>query len=301
MICAAIDIGTNTILLAIAEENKGQLRDIIDLSTIVRLGEGVSNTGVLSEEAQLRTIDALREYLKIISSHGTERIFCVGTAALREAGNARQFIARVKGLFGLDIEIISSRDEAYYTYLSVRDDSKLASENMTIIDIGGGSTEVIHGSQREFLGYASLPMGSVRLTDSFVHTDPPLPGESIEVVDYIRKHLVMAEYLGNRLIGTGGTVTNIASLILRMPRYDKTMIHGFSIQLTDLQKLIGDMSSMPCKVRKDMIGMEAGREDIIIQGARILEEIMVRGPFPSCTVSAAGLRYGLIYERCRKT
>lgn len=301
MICAAIDIGTNTILLAIAHEHEGHLTDIEDLSTIVRLGEGLANAMVLNPEAQSRTIEAIRKYLTIIESHNVDRVFCIGTAALREAGNAGQFIARVKDLFGLNIEIISARDEAYYTYLSVRDDEAIASESMTIIDIGGGSTEIIRGSRREFQGYVSLPMGSVRLTDSFIRNDPPLEAESIAVVTYIRKHLAQAAYCGNQLIGTGGTVTNIASLILRMPHYDKNMIHGFTILPADLQTLIGEMSSKPRDARKNMIGMEVGREDIIIQGARILEEIMHHGRFSACTVSAAGLRYGLIREKCRDT
>ena len=300
MNCAAIDIGTNTILLAIAKEENGIFKEILDLSTIVRLGEGLANTGSLKDVAQSRTMEAIRDYLSIADSHGVDRLFCVGTAALREADNSRQFLSRVRDVFGLEIEIISARDEAFYTYLSVKEDAKIYAENMAIIDIGGGSTEIICGTRHEFVNYVSFPMGSVRLTDVFVSHDPPQTREIAAAVGYIREHLAKSVYSGSdSLIGTGGTVTNIASLILRLHDYDKSIIHGFSILLTDLEKLIADLSSVERTVRMKMIGMEKGREDIIIQGALILKEIMTAGSFSSCTVSAAGLRFGLIYEKCR--
>jgi len=299
MKCAAIDIGTNTILLLIAEKIGNTFRDIEDMSTIVRLGEGLVHSGALKEDAIARTIHGLRNYLEITGRHRVEKIFCVGTEALRKARNAGYFIDRVKDMFGLDIEIISGRDEAYYTYLSVSRDGAIAHKDMTIIDIGGGSTEIIAGTDREFAGYVSLPLGSVVLTDSFVSHDPPEERELQSVASFIRKNLEKAGYSqAGVLIGTGGTVTNIAALMLGIPQYDKSKVHGYSIRIQGLKKLLSSLGSLDSKARKACTGMEAGREDIIVQGAMILSETMANGGFDECIVSAAGVRYGLLYERC---
>lgn len=301
MKCAAIDIGTNTILLLILDEHEGVFRDIIDMSAIVRLGEGLAKSGRLNGPAMSRTIDALRRYTDIARSHGVERLFCVGTAALREASNSEEFLRAVRDAFGFTIEIISARQEAYYTYLSVRDDPKVRGGSMTVIDIGGGSTEVIAGTDKEFVGFASLPMGSVRLTDAFITHDPPLAGELDQVGSYIRENLSTAPFPeASTLIGTGGTVTNIASIIIGIAAYDRERVHGFVIELSDLKEFILSLARLTTGERKNVKGMEPGREDIIVQGALILREIMEQGGFERCTVSAAGVRYGVIYEKCRE-
>jgi exopolyphosphatase/guanosine-5'-triphosphate,3'-diphosphate pyrophosphatase len=298
---AAIDIGTNTILLAIVQRDDegGVFRDIVDMSTIVRLGEGLANSGRLSARAMSRTMEGLGRYVGIAASHGIERPFCVGTAALREAANSREFLASVQGAFGFDVEIISARDEARYTYLSVRDDHVVRAPKMTIIDIGGGSTEVIDGTDRDFAGYVSLPMGSVRLTDAFVTGDPPAREEMERVVSYIREHLppvICRE--GSILVGTGGTVTNIAAMVAGIGTYDKSVVHGFVIGLEELKGLMSFLAGMTSNERRHVTGMESGREDIILQGAVILREIMEHGGFDRVRVSAAGVRYGVMYERC---
>jgi len=300
MKCAAIDIGTNTILLLIVEKDGG-FRDVLDVSTIVRLGEGLANSGSLSPQAMSRTMDALKRYVDMAASQGVARLFCVGTAALREAANREEFLASVREAFGFDVEIISTREEAYYTYLSVRDDEKVRGDKMSIVDIGGGSTEIIGGSEREFMGYVSLPMGSVRLTDAFVAHDPPLAEEMDRVASHIKENLFQMTYAdGSVLIGTGGTVTNIASMIIGSEEYDKERVHGFAVELPALKKLIASLAVLTSDRRKLVTGMEPGREDIIVQGALILKEIMENGGFDRCIVSAAGVRYGVIYEKCRE-
>lgn len=301
MKCGAIDIGTNTVLLLILDEHEGIFRDVIDMSAIVRLGEGLAKSGSLSGPAMSRTMDALRRYADIARSHGVERLFCVGTAALREASNSEEFLRTVRNAFGFNIEIISARQEAYYTYLSVRDDTEVSGGSMTVVDIGGGSTEVIAGTEKEFVGFASLPMGSVRLTDAFITHDPPLAEELDQTVAYIRENLSTAPFPeASTLIGTGGTVTNIASIIIGIAAYDKERVHGFLIELSDLKKFITSLARLTAGERNKVKGMEPGREDIIVQGALILREIMEHGGFERCTVSAAGVRYGVIYEKCRE-
>lgn len=298
MKCASIDIGTNTILLLIAEKKGEAFTDVLDVSTIVRLGEGLIRSGALKEEAISRTMEALRNYLGIAASRGVENVVCVGTEALRRARNGIAFVALVKNTFGLDIEIISGRDEAYYTYLSVSKDPLIAHTGMTIVDIGGGSTEIIDGTGNRFAGYVSLPIGSVVLTDAYVSHDPPERGELDRVSLFIRENLADVRLgPGNFLVGTAGTVTNIAALLLGLGQYDKSKIHGYTIRLKDLEDLIASLAPLRSAVRRDLPGMEAGREDIIVQGAMILKEVMARGGLDACIVSAAGVRYGVLYER----
>ncbi len=299
MKCAAIDIGTNTILLLIVQKRGELFTDIVDASTIVRLGEDLVRSGSLKEEAVSRTINGLRNYLNIAASNGVGKIFCIGTAALRTARNGRDFVASVKDMLGLDIEIISGRDEAYYTYLSIRNDALMKYADMTIVDIGGGSTEIVNGTDGQFAGYVSLPIGSVVLTDSYVSHDPPLPVELENIASFIGENLANVPFSpASTLIGTGGTVTNIAALILGLKQYDKSIIHGYTIRFEDLKDLIASLSPLTSARRKDMPGMEAGREDIIVEGSMILDEVMMHGGFDACVVSAAGVRYGLLYERC---
>lgn len=299
MKCAAIDIGTNTILLLIAEKSDSFLTDIVDVSTIVRLGEDLVRSGSLKKEAVSRTINALQNYLDIIASNGVEKIFCIGTAALRNARNGRDFVAAVKDMLDLDVETISGRDEAYYTYLSVRNDALVKYADMTIIDIGGGSTEIINGTEDQFAGYVSLPIGSVVLTDSYVSHDPPEARELENVSSFIGENIAGVRYSpASILVGTGGTVTNIAALILGLKQYDKSIIHGYTIRIQDLKDLISALLPLTSAERKDLPGMETGREDIIVQGSMILEKVMMHGGFDACIVSAAGVRYGLLYERC---
>lgn len=298
---AAIDVGTNTVLLLIMEELEG-LRDVLDLSTIVKLGEGLANSGRLSRPAMSRTLDAMKRYVEIALSHRVDKIFCVGTASLREASNSWEFLDEVKKALGFDVEIISTEREAYYTYLSVRDDRRVKSTKMVIVDIGGGSTEIIFGRENEFTGYVSLSVGSVKLTDAFITCDPPVGKELDMAVSRIKEELSLAPCPddGGRLIGTGGTVTNIASIMMDLEGYDKDRVHGYPIGLKQLEELMAALASRSSRQRKMMKGMEAGRENIILQGALILREIMAHGGFENCVVSVKGVRYGVIYEKCGK-
>ena len=174
---ATIDIGTNAVLLLIVDFDDGIREEITDISTITRLGEGLIKTGRLLPTAMSRTLNTLRGYAEIVEKHCVDQVICYGTSALREAANSNEFIEQVDKELGWKIRAITTYEEAYYTYLSVREDPAMAAPGWLIVDIGGGSTEVIQGSTERFLEYCSLPVGTVKLTDLFVRHDPPLePG-----------------------------------------------------------------------------------------------------------------------------
>lgn len=295
---AAVDIGTNAVLLLIVEDKNG-LQDVLDVSTIVRLGEGLVASGELSLSAMARTLEVLKDYARIAATHDVAKVFCVGTAALRQASNGAEFIAAAKDICGIDVEVVSEELEARYAYLSVCNDNETGSADMVIVDIGGGSTEIIMGTDKGISGFDSLPIGSVSITDAFIAHDPPLREEIDRVTGYIKDSLSRAAHgKGGRLIGTGGTVTNIATMIMGLESYDKRKIHGFAIKLLPLGGIISRLAALDSTGRKKLRGMEEGRQDIILQGAMILQEIMLRGGFGECVVSTKGVRYGLLYEKC---
>ena len=294
---AAIDIGTNTVLMTVVEKSEG-FREVLDVATITRLGQGLKATGVLSDEAMQRTFEALRGYRVTAERNSVRELRCVGTAALREARNSHVFTEMVRRELGFSVRVISERDEAFYTYLSVRHDlSSRGVKNFIVIDIGGGSTEIITGDPDHFKDFVSLPVGSVKLTEAFIRHDPPTVDEIGLVRDYVGKVLrapLVAQ--GDRLIGTAGTITNIASLSLRLQNYDKTRVQGFVLGRGRVDEVADLLTGLTSADRRRLPGMEKGREDIILQGIILLQEVMSYLKADEVFVSANGVRFGVLYE-----
>ncbi len=296
MKCAAIDVGTNTILLLIVDAGKA-VHEIADISTTVRLGEGVKETGRISQDAMDRGLKILRKYADIAAAHGVEHIYCVGTSALREARNGQEFVDLAEDLLGLSISVISERQEAHYTYLSVKNDRIIGRERFMITDIGGGSTEIITGDREALRDFVSLPVGSVKLTGMFIRNDPPTGSEIEAMTGHIRS-LLDERFLGHSdiLVGTGGTITTLASIIRECEYFDKEKIHGLGIPYGRICDAIDALQKMNVSEKRTIKGMEKGREDIILQGVVLLREMMSFYGINECVVSAKGVRYGVIYE-----
>jgi len=294
---ACIDIGTNTVLLVIVEK-AGQPVDVLDISTITRLGEGLKKSGILSAAAMERTFIVLQRYSDIMKENNVENVFCVGTASLREAGNSKIFLDEIEEKLGIPITIISEKEEAFYTYLSVKGDAFVKEGSVIITDIGGGSTEIIKGDEEGFVDFVSLPVGSVKLTEMFIKNDPPSTMEISSLGDYVR-NLLNIPFRGDgcsTLVGTGGTVTNTASIIFGMEVFEKEKIHGHTIALKEIESIIEKLKGLTSHDRSRIKGMEKGREDIIIQGILLLKEIMEYFGAQELTVSANGVRYGVLAE-----
>jgi len=293
---ASIDIGTNTVLLLIMEMDK-MPEDILDMSIITRLGEGLKRDGVLTEKAMEKTFSALQEYKTIAESHGVKEIYCVGTNALREARNSQQFLERIKEELGISVRVITEYEEAYYTYLSIKHDKAIKAEEYLIVDIGGGSTEIIKGNRNRFIDYVSLPVGSVKLTEMFIKNDPPEEYE-LKALNAFLKDCIKTPFDGKgcAFIGTAGTITTLASLYLGLEKYDKNMIHGLKISQKEISGIIERLQSLTVSERREIPGMEKGREDIIFQGIILLSRIMSYFDAKELIVNTHGVRYGVIYE-----
>ncbi len=296
---ASIDVGTNAVLLLVIRRNDKGMEEVLDRSSVTRLGEGLLGTGRLSVGAMERTAMVLEEYRRVIDRHGAEIVSCFGTSALREASNRDQFIAMVKERAGIDLRVASEYEEAYYTYLSVRGDPAVRGQNLVIVDIGGGSTEIIRGSDERFAGFISLPVGTVKLTELFVKHDPPLREELDALVEFVRGKIAALETAGDgdrTIVGVAGTITTLAAMILGLKVFDKSRIHGYPVSLSALDGWIEKLEDMTIAERRTIPGMEPGREDLLLQGMVLMREIVAAYGSAQFVVSTYGARYGVVYE-----
>ena len=291
-----MDIGTNTIRLLVADVNGG-IKFVAWERDIVRLGEGMAVTGKISTAAMRRAIGVLKRYKRICDDLRVEMVIPVATSAVREASNREEFLCMVRDEIGWEIRVISGVDEARLTYLGVKYGLKME-EPFVIFDIGGGSTEYIcaYGNLR----VKSLPMGVVKLTESYVKHDPPLEGELEEVAKVVRSFL---DELGDLkvcrkriVVGTAGTATTLAAIDLELEEYDMEKVHGYRLSLERIKDIYNKLRLIPSSERLKVKGMEKGREDLIISGIIITIETLRFFESDFMLVSEWGIREGVILD-----
>jgi len=296
---ASIDIGTNTILLLIADLDGRKLKSLFEKESIVRLGEGVQKNGVLSQEAMERGIQTLTEYLGKSHIMGVEKIFAVGTSALREARNSMDFIERVKEELNLSIEIISGEEEAQLSFLAIAKDLREVKKPILVVDIGGGSTEFVLGRGDQIIQWVSLPLGSVRFTEQFLHSDPVQKKEWKRMEDEIHRWLskIPLPQEPFSMVAVGGTATTLASVEQSLEEFFFEKIHHFVIKKEGLKNQVFLYRSKTIDERKKVIGLLPGRAEVILAGATILYLAMEKLGCHSVMTSCHGVRYGLLYKR----
>jgi exopolyphosphatase/guanosine-5'-triphosphate,3'-diphosphate pyrophosphatase len=296
---ASIDIGTNTILLLVAEIDKGVLKPLLEKETIVRLGEGVQQNGVLLEGAMERGIQTLTQYLKECEGMGVQRIFAAGTSALREAKNARDFLKRVEEQRNLAIEIISGEEEAQLSFLAVARDLRNLEEPILVVDVGGGSTEFVVGKGNQISHWVSLPVGSVRFTEQFLLSDPIRQEEWGNMENEIMKGLgkVPPPQKPFTLVAVGGTATTLASVEMGLEHFIYEKIHHFILGGKALKSQLILYRSRTLEERRKIPGLFPARADVILAGGAILYFAMEKFGVPSVLISCHGVRYGLIYKK----
>ncbi len=318
MILAGIDIGTNTIRLLVTETSDTTHRELYSGRTITRLGQDLDRTGMLAPEAQERSLKALEEYSAVIGRLSVDRIAAVGTSALRNAANAEEFIAALRKRTGIEVAVITGDDEAKLTLLGVRralspgkggEEDPLASA--LVIDIGGGSTELITTVQGRVETMTSIPLGAVYLTERFLRNDPPLREEMDSLRRVVSKELDAWERESHRrrdvrssscatVAGTAGTITTLAAMDQALTEYDPTRINGFILTRSSLDRLVNMLSVSALDARRTIAGLEAGREDIILAGAVVAQDIMGRCGARQMLVSDWGLREGIVFDLYEK-
>jgi exopolyphosphatase / guanosine-5'-triphosphate,3'-diphosphate pyrophosphatase len=296
---AAIDVGTNSTRLLVADQQAEGFRSVERLLTITRLGEGVDERRMLSERALRRTLDTIAEYAARCGEYGVERLRVTGTSAVRDAHNRGEFFAGVRLLTGREPELLSGEAEARATFRGVRSDLG-GDDPILVVDIGGGSTEFTYG-RLEPERLASSDFGCVRMLEKHLHSDPPTADEitalRAEVDDAIAGVAPgLAVPTGARLVGVAGTVTQLAALQAALPVYDPDVVHHSVLGHGDVRRLARRLGSLPYVQRRRVKGLEPGRVDVIVAGASILLCVMEAFDAAEILVSEKDILDGLVLE-----
>ncbi len=298
---AAIDIGTNTVLLLVAEYENGVIKNVHEEHRVPRLGKGVDADKNINEAATERVIDALSAYRKILAADfpKVEQIIVTATSAVRDANNREEFITRVKSETDFEIRLLSGREEAECTAagaLSVLEN--VEGEETLILDIGGGSTEVAQVKDGKVIDGHSFDMGSVRFTERFLNGNPP-SSEEIEACRnkvtefYNSREFEVGEEV--KAVGVAGTVTTLAAMALNITNYEPEKLNGYSLTLESVRYYIKEFSE---NAHEDMLAQNPvflkGREDIFLGGMLIMEGFMSHFGFDELLVSTGGIRHGAV-------
>ncbi|MFB0516398.1 MAG: hypothetical protein ACETWG_07330 [Candidatus Neomarinimicrobiota bacterium] len=295
---AAIDLGTNTCLLLIARWDGTRLVPLAQELRTIRLGAGVDKTGQLSQEAISRAALVFKEYQRLIDSYNCHRVRCVATSAFREASNKEVLHRRIKDTTGYSITELSGREEAELVLRAVQHASPSTQGSRAIVDVGGGSTELILEKDRQLADSESLPLGSVRLTERWLHHDPPSPEELAAAehnISDIFTHSKLAPPV-DTIVAVGGTATTLVAMHLGLVTYDHDRVHGATMTGSTLQKILARCSLLPLEKRLKLPGLQPGRAEVIIAGGLILQAIIAHFGLETVTVSDQGLRWGLVLE-----
>lgn len=306
---ATIDVGSNSVLLLIATlTEEGQIRPLLEKAEITRLSEKINeNNGQLTPDAMERTLKVLRKYTDLCHRNKVDRIVCIGTEALRRAQNAQEFVQKVANLCGFKLEIIPGSKEAELAYLSAMLDFGEKFSNLVVLDIGGGSTELIWQTEQNGdsakLQTLSMKMGSVRLTEEFLKQDPVIQSEYSQMRQFIDEklssHLNHLQFSPKNftLIGLAGTVITLSAIDQKLSPYDPNKIQGAVLQHASLKDILRKLKERSLEERKKMTGMEPKRADVLLAGASILDCVMEKLGSDHLIVSDRGIRYGLFYQR----
>jgi exopolyphosphatase/guanosine-5'-triphosphate,3'-diphosphate pyrophosphatase len=299
---ATIDVGTNTTLLLVARADaSGAITVLDERAEITRLGRGIGAGGALGAEGIAKTLEALRGYAALARQHGA-RVVAVGTEALRRAPNGPDFLGPAAEILGAPVEVIDGAREAALTFLAAAESFPEARGGAAIVvDIGGGSTEIIV-SDRGAVGFkTSLPLGSVRLTEKHVKNDPPGDAELAAVAAEVDAALSSVPWPppGATLIGVAGTVTSLAAMALQLATYDPARVHAHDLTLAELDGEIARLRTSTQAQRERIVGLDPRRADVILAGAVILRRIAHASGARAVRVSDRGIRWGLLHEQLR--
>ena len=300
---AFIDIGTNTILCLIAEiKNDGSFDVFDDLAEITRLGQGVHQTGRISPEGEERSLKVLQRYLERCKRLNVEKIIAVGTSALRDARNSAEVRARFEVQLGFDVRVISGDEEAEYAFLAVEQGLPLNRRELLVVDVGGGSTEFVRGNAAGVVEAISIGVGSVRLTEQFLRSDPVQIEECEKMVIAIEKELTRLpnQWLKDdsilTLVGIAGTFTTLSAVEKKLVCYTHGEVHGSRVTLSEVRRQVALFQGKTIMERKAIPGLEPKRADVILAGACLIERIMTLFHSERVIVSDHGVRYGLLHE-----
>ncbi len=308
---ACIDIGTNSIRLLLADYDNLKFTNVSKHLQMTRLGKGVNETGLLASDRIEESIEVITSYYDKSKAFGAEKIYMMATSAVRDSRNAADLTQAVYEQTGCIIDVISGNLEAEIGFLGVLlgldfESAEAQNEDVLVIDIGGGSTELIIGDVTGIKYATSLNIGAVRLTGAFIHHDPVLPKETeamhqvverqVEsVLDAIRKFKI------TKCIGIGGTATTFATMVHEVSTYSREHVHNLVVSIEDVSKMNAKLEHISVEERKKIIGLESKRADIIYAGGLILKQIMETIGLNQMIISDYDNLEGLVAYHLKKT
>jgi exopolyphosphatase/guanosine-5'-triphosphate,3'-diphosphate pyrophosphatase len=285
---AAIDLGTNTTRLLVADVDSGTVDEILRRSIITRLGEGVDKRRRLLPLPIARVRNVLSDYRREAERLGVERTLLVATSAVRDAENGEAFLGEIEWSYGFATQLLSGDDEAKMTLRGIGT-GRQVDDRTLVLDIGGGSTELVLTSSR-----MSLDIGSVRLTERFLRSDPPTAEELVACAAYVRSQLPPLDV--RRTIGVAGTITSVAALDLGLDEYDRERVHGHLLSREGARRQLERLAALPLDERRRLSALDPERAPVIVAGAIILVEVLDGYALDELEVSERDILHGAALE-----
>jgi exopolyphosphatase/guanosine-5'-triphosphate,3'-diphosphate pyrophosphatase len=300
---AIIDMGSNSFRLIVVEYVPGLSFKIVDeVREVVRLSEGMADADIMSVAAMDRAARAMRIYAAFCEASGIRDIVAVGTSAIREARNRAYFLKRIVSESGISVRVLAGEEEAYYAYLAAVNSTTL--HNGFVLDLGGGSIEIIRVEERRLADALSLPLGAVRTTEMFLKGDPVSPKDLRQLQAELADQYAAIDWFrfkpGMTLVGEGGSLRLIGRLIQKEKRYPLDVLHGYTMTLDEIDGVVERLAGLTVAERSKLPGMKGDRADISLAGAAVVAEAMRASGADRMMISSQGLREGLFYERFLK-
>ncbi len=300
---AAIDLGTNTTRLLVADvddlvvnHHEARLTEIARRVAITRLGEGVDAHGELQAEPVARVLRVLDGYDAEARALGAECVLAVATSAVRDAGNGAELLAEIEQRYRFTTRLLDGRDEAETTFDGVTSDRTLERGTL-VVDIGGGSTELIVGGPDGISFATSLQAGGVRLTERFLPGDPPVPAELAEAAAYTRALLPSLDV--SAAIGVAGTVITVAAIDLGLDEHDIERTHGHRVPRAVVDRVTDELAALPLDERRHVRGLEPARAPVILGGLVVLREVMDAYGLEEIEASERDILHGIALAAAR--
>jgi len=286
---AVVDLGTNSTRLLVADVDDGRVEEVSRRTEITRLGEGVDERRKLLPLPIARVRNVLADYRRELEGLGAERTLAVGTSAIRDAENGEAFLGEVEWSYGFKTRLLSGEEEGELTRRGVAGGRELEPGTL-VLDVGGGSTELIADGSR-----TSLDLGSVRLTERFLHSDPPTREELEEAAGAVRKAL--PDLAPTQAIGVAGTITTLAAL--ELGEYDAERVHGYRISRDAVEAQLERLASLPLAERRELPGLEPERAPVIVAGALIVREVLDRYGLETLEASERDILHGAALDAAK--
>ena len=301
-----IDIGTNSMRLLIADYKNNKIENRKKYINITRIGQGVDDKGYITEEALERNLNALKEFADKCIEEKCEKVYCMGTSALRDSKNGQDFVNRAKELTNIDVKIICGEEESNLGFIGVLEGAGGDKSNyILVLDIGGGSTEFIVGNEDGIKFCKSENVGALRMTEKFITTDPISDEEFNKMSDFIEETIssTLDKIKGmhvSKLVGIGGAITSLSAMNQQLEVYSMEKVHNSVVTKKDLEKILQNLKKMTLSDKKTIKGLQPKRADIITAGVKILHIVMEKLEIEKIMISEYDNLEGLICQNSKK-